>query len=142
MRSLGIVIKKNEIFYSLVEGSCACDSKVITAGKEIFNPDSLSLMMDFQNIFIQILTKCSPNKVSYKLSLKVNIKNVSYLHFSIGVLKLMCENKQIPLIERSSAWISVKHGAKITAFNNEFPDLDYKNDLLISSVIAWYGMSE
>ena len=142
MRSLGIVIKKNEIFYSLVEGSSAYDSKVITAGKEIFNPDSLSLMTDFQNIFIQILTKCSPNKVSYKLSLKVNIKNVSYLHFSIGVLKLMCENKQIPLIERSSAWISVKHGAKITAFNNEFPDLDYKNDLLISSVIAWYGMSE
>ena len=142
MKSLGTVIKKNEIFYSLVEGSSECDSKVVATGKERFNPDSHTLMTDFQNIFIQILTKCSPDRISYKLSLDVNIKNVSYLHFSIGVLKLMCENKQIPLIQRSSAWISAKCGSKITAFQNQFSDLDYKNDQLISSVIAWYGMSE
>lgn len=140
MKSLGIVIKKNLLSYSIIEGVNANSSKIIDGAKERFNCDSGTLMSDFECIFIQLLSKYSPDIVSYKLSQDVRLKNIPYLHCSIGVLQLLCEKRGIPTLQRSSQWITFNHNSKINSFQNAFPTCSYKNDLLTSAVIAWYGM--
>lgn len=140
MKSLGIVIKKNEVFYTIIEGDNADSSEIKDVGKEIFNCESTTLMSDFNCIFIQLLSKYSPDIVSYKLSHDVKLNNISYLHYSIGVLKLLCEKRAIQIIERSSQWITAKHKFKISNFQNAFPNCSYKNDQLLSAVVAWYGI--
>lgn len=140
MKSLGIVIKKNEVFYSVIEGENADSSEIKESGKEKFNCESTTLMSDFNCIFIQLLSKYSPNVVSYKLSQDVTLSNISYLHYSMGVLKLLCEKSSIQIIERSHQWIIAKHKSKISNFQNAFPNCRYKNDQLVSAVVAWYGI--
>ena len=135
MKSLGIVIKKNEVFYSVIEGDNTELSEIKATGKEKFNFESNSLMSDFNCIFIQLLTKYSPDIVSYKLSIDVNLKNISYLHYPIGILKLLCENRSIEIKERTSQWITIKHKIKISNFQKAFPNCGYKNDQLMSAVV-------
>lgn len=140
MKSLGIVIKKNEVFYSIIERVNTDLSEIKDAGKEKFNCESNTLMSDFNCIFIQLLSKYSPDVVSYKLSQDVKLSNVSYLHYSIGILKLLCENKSIKIVERSSKWITAKYETKISNFQKAFPNCSYKNDQLTSAVVAWYAI--
>ena len=70
------------------------------------------------------------------------MSQIPYLHYSLGVLNLLCMQQTIPVIERSSKWITAGKRAKIINFEGAFPNANYKNEELASSVVAWYGIGE
>jgi hypothetical protein len=142
MKSLGIAIKKGEIWYSFIEGTNKDVAIIRETGKQNYRPESTKLMLDFDNIFTELLAKFKPDVVSYKLSLDTTMKQIPYMHYSLGVLNLLCQQKDITLIERSSRWITANKSAKIQAFENKYPDCCYKNEKLASSVMAWYALGE
>lgn len=59
MSCLGIAIKKNEIWYSVVNGTNMDDMVILDSGKQSFQSDDdiRSLMMKFSNIFTELITK-------------------------------------------------------------------------------------
>jgi hypothetical protein len=142
MRSLGLAIKKNEVWYSVVEGNSMDDSYIVETGKQNFRAESHGLMLDFYNIFLELITKYKPDSISYKLSLDIKMGQIPYLHYSLGVLNFLCLQQSIPAIERSSKWITAGKRSKIASFAEMFPDVSFKNEQLASSVIAWYGIGE
>lgn len=142
MISLGIAIKKGEIWYSFIEGTDRNVAIISETGKQNYRPESNTLMMDFNNIFTELITKFTPNVISYKLSLDINIKQIPYMHYSIGVLNLLCLQKGIAINERSSRWITANKRSKIQLFEQHFPNCNYKNEELASSVIAWFALGE
>jgi len=50
MKSLGIAIKKGEIWYSFIEGTDRNVAIISETGKQNYRPESNTLMMDFNNI--------------------------------------------------------------------------------------------
>ena len=113
MKSLGIAINKGEVCYSLIEGTNRNDAVIIEVEKELYRVDSPNLMLDFHNIFVQLVEQFNPDIVSYKLSLDVNLQQIPYMHYSIGILLLLCLQKGITTNERSINWITVNKKAKI-----------------------------
>lgn len=89
MKSLGITIKKGEIWHSFIEGSDRNIAIISETGKQNYRPESNTLMMDFNNIFNELITIFTPDVVSYKLSLPINMKQIPYIHYSTGVLNLL-----------------------------------------------------
>lgn len=142
MKSLGIAIKKGEIWYSFIEGTNKDVAIIGETGKQNYRSESTKLMLDFDNIFTELLTKFKPDVVSYKLSLDITMRQIPYMHYSLGVLNLLCQQKDITLIERSSRWITANKSSKIQAFEKKYPDCCYKNEKLASSVMAWYALGE
>lgn len=142
MKSLGIAIKKNEVRYGFAEGSDKETVVILETGRQNYRFDSQTLMMDFNNIFTELITKYKPDVVSYKLSLDLNMAQIPYMHYSLGVLNYVCLERGIPTIERSSRWITTNKSAKIKDFNEHFPDKNYKNEELAAALIAWYGIGE
>lgn len=142
MKSLGIAIKKSEIWYSFIEGTDRKNAIISDLGKQNYRPESNTLMMDFNNIFTELITKFTPDVVSYKLSLDINMKQIPYMHYSIGVLILLCLQKGVAIKECSSRWITANKKSKIQLFEQHFPYCNYKNEALASSVIAWFALGE
>lgn len=140
MRSLGLAIKKNEIWFSVVEGESMGTSNIVETGKQNFRAESQRLMLDFYNIFLELITKYKPDSISYKLSLDIKMAQIPYLHYSLGVLNFLCLKQSIPSVERSSKWITTGKKSKISSFNEMFPNTDYKNEKLAATVVAWYGI--
>ena len=115
---------------------------ICETGKQNYRPESTKLMLDFNNIFTELLAKFKPDVVSYKLSIDITMKQIPYMHYSLGVLNLLCQQKGITLLERSSRWITANKKSKIQAFEQKYPDYCYKNEKLTSSVMAWYALGE
>lgn len=61
---------------------------IYETGKQNYRAELQSLMMDFSNIFIELITKYRPDRVAYKLYLDTKIQQIPYMHYSLGVLKL------------------------------------------------------
>ena len=142
MRCLGIAIKKNEIWYSVLDGSEKNTAFIFETGKENYRADSLTLMMDFYNMFLELITKYKPERVVYKLSLEITMQQVPYLHYSLGILNLVCLQHGIFIRERSIRWITASKKAKILEFERYFANENYKNEKMEASLIAWYELEE
>lgn len=140
MRCLGIVIKKGEVWFAVLEGEQKDTAVILETGKQNFRPESSTLMMDFSNIFIELLTKYRPELVSYKLSLDLKIQQIPYMHYSLGVLNLICLQRGVCVIEHSSLWITAKKQSKIIEFQQFFPETKFRNEELAASVLAWNGL--
>ncbi len=140
MRCLGIAIKKNEICYAVVDGTQMNDAIVTEIGKQNYRVESETLMMDFSNIFLELLTKYKPDKVVYKLYLDANIQQIPYMHFSLGVLELLCLQNGIVFKARSDKWITAGKKAKIKRFESFFLNEKYKNEEIAAILIAWYEL--
>lgn len=142
MRSLGIAIKKNEIWYSVVEGTQKETAIVLETGKQNYRTESDTLMLDFNNIFVELITKYKPEIVSCKLSLDIKMQQIPYMHYSLGILNLVCMQHGIKIIEHSSRWITANKRAKITQFENYFASDKYKNEGLAATLLAWFALEE
>ena len=142
MKSLGIAIKKNEVFYTLIEGTSKENVVNLNSGKQNYRSESETLMLDFSNLFIELITKYRPDTISYKLSLDINMKQIPYMHFSLGVLNLLCLQNGITILERSSRWITANKRSKINEFETKFPMYNFKNEELASAVISWFGLED
>lgn len=140
MKCLGIAIKKNEIWYSVVEGIQMDDAVIFETGKQNYRSESQSLMMDFYNIFIELISKFKPDKVVYKLYLDANMQQIPYMHYSLGVLNLVCLQNGIQVKERSNRWITAGKKGKIVKFENFFSKKKFANEERVASLIAWFEL--
>lgn len=144
MKILGIAIKKNEIWYSIVSGIKMEDAIVIETGKQFFKADSTiqSLMMEFSNIYAELIVKFKPDRIAYKLYLDANKNQIPYMHYSLGVLNLVSMQSGVETTERTGNWIAAGKKAKIIKFNDYFKEHNYKNEELAATLIAWYELEE
>lgn len=142
MRYLGIAIKKNELWYSVVDGTQMETAQIYETGKQVFRVESETLMTDFNNIFFELLVKYKPQKVICKVSLDVNIYQIPYLHCSIGVLNLICLQNGVEFQTRSSKWITANKRGKIDRVKNFFQGKQFKDDEMAATLIAWYALGE
>ena len=145
MISLGIAIKKNELWYSVVDGSNMEDAVLLESGKEGFQIDTPTgiLMRDFYNLFTELITKYHPSNVVYKLSLDAKLKQIPYMHFSLGVLSFLCNKNNIAINERSSQWISAGKRAKIKKCSEYFSDKKFRTtEELQATLIAWFEIGQ
>lgn len=141
MKCLGIAIKKNEIWYSLVEGADKKSSIILNSGKQNFqsSDSAKELMVKFLNIFTELITRYEPDIISYKLSLNVDMSQIPYMHFSLGVLNLLCMQEKLPVIERSNKWITAKNKEKIIQCQTHFSDKKFKTlEEKQATLIAWW----
>lgn len=145
MISLGIAIKKNELWYSVVDGSNMESAVLLETGKQSFQIDTHTgrLMMNFHNIFTELITKFHPDTIAYKLSLKINMKQIPYMHFSIGVLNLLCIQNNIAVTERSNQWITAGKRVKIINCTEHFSDMRFRTDEeMQATLIAWFEIGQ
>lgn len=145
MISLGIAIKKNELWYSVIEGTKMENAAILNSGKQNFQSDTSSklLMMSFHSLFIELITKFHPDVIVYKLSLKANMKQIPYMHFSFGILNFLCNENSIPIIERSNSWITAGKKSKIIKCISHFSDNHFRTDEeMQATLIAWFEMGE
>lgn len=140
MKCLGIAIKKNEVWYSVVDGVQMDMAIIIDTGKQNYRAESQSLMMDFSNIFIELITKYKPDRVAYKLYLDAKMQQIPYMHFSLGVLDLICLQNGIQARARSSKWITAGKRAKIIQFEQYFADKKFTNEEMAATLIAWFEL--
>ena len=142
MRCLGIAIKKNEIWYSVVDGENMDSALIYETGRQNYRFDSPSLMMDFSNIFIELITRYRPDRVAYKLYLNTTMQQIPYMHYSLGILKLVCLQQGIEARERSNKWITAGKKAKIERFERFFSQKKFKNEEMAASLVAWVELEE
>lgn len=142
MRCMGIAIKKNEIVYAIVEGNSKNDAIIHTIDKQIFRVESDTLMMDFSNIFVEIITKYKPDRVAYKLYLDAKIQQIPYMHYSLGILNLVCLQRGIKTQERSSQWITAGRKKKILEFEDFFSVNKLNSDEIAAALVAWNELGE
>ena len=125
-----------------MEGTSKENVVNLNNGKQNYRSESETLMLDFSNLFIELITKYRPDTISYKLSLDINMKQIPYMHFSLGVLNLLCLQNGITILERSSRWITANKRSKINEFETKFPMYNFKNEELASAVISWFGLED
>lgn len=142
MRCLGIAIKKNEIIYAVIDGYTMDDAIIYTTGKQNYRTESDTLMMDFSNIFLELITKYTPDRVAYKLYLDANMQQIPYMHYSLGILNLVCLQKGVEVSERSSQWITAGKRKKIVNFDNHFSTTQMTTDEVAAALVAWYELGD
>lgn len=144
MRCLGFAIKKGEIWYAVLDGDKKTNSQIIFTGKHLFRAESCDtdLMMDFYNLFDEILTQYCPDKIAYKLHLESNLKQIPYMHYSLGVLNYLCKLKMKPTASRSGKWITAAKNKKINECIQYFNTENLKNDKLAAVLVAWHEFEE
>ena len=144
MKKIGIVISKNILYYSVVSGENKATATINDAGQKNFQIDSNELMMDFERIFEELITKHNPNEICYKISEKLKLEQFPYMYYPFGVLNLICEKKKIKTRVHSMSWISkkVKGKKKMDSFVEKFSDFSKKEELKQSALIAWYDLGD
>lgn len=144
MKNLGIAIKKNQIWYSVITGDKMDSAIILETGKQNFRAElpSPTLMMDFHNIFNELIVKYTPDNISYKLFLNADMKQIPYMHYSLGILNLLCQQKGINLIERSNIWITAGKKSKIIKCEKYFLDKKFTKEELEATLVAWYSLGE
>ena len=145
MKSLGFVIGKNALYYSLIEGTNKSNSNIIEKGKIPFQVDSDKLMVYFERTFKEYVFRLSPNAISYKVTLQANLSQIDYLYFPFGILRLICEQNDIAIYERSISWINkkVKGEKRIDELPKYFPDFTEKSaELRQATLIALYVLED
>lgn len=142
MKCMGIAIKKNEVWYSVVEGTSMHTAIVSDKGKQNYRVTSQTLMMDFYNIFVELIAKYRPNRIAYKLFLDADIKQIPYMHYPLGILNLLCLQNGIGIAERSSKWITAGKKAKIERLMEYFEDNRFNNEEIAATLVAWYELGD
>jgi hypothetical protein len=144
IRSIGFAIKKHELWYSILDGDSQQDAFIIKTGKQIFNSnlDIPSLMLDFYNLFNEIITQYKPNMIACKVHLNSTLDQITYMHLPIGVLCYMCKLNGICITLRSGLWITAGKNKKIINCRNHFNNQNLKNEELASVLISWYQFKE
>ena len=142
LKSLGFAIKKNELWYTGIEGTEIDNAKIVAQGKHNFQSasETAQLMQSFYNLFNEIISEINPDTVSCKLSLGPDLKQIPYMHFSIGVLAYLCNQKNIPFVTRSSAWIVAGKRKKELLCISKFPNYKLTNEKLHSTVVALFQL--
>lgn len=140
MRAIGFAIKKNELWFSVLDGTCKNDAAILCIERQFFNADldPQELMVYFHNLFTEILEKYSPNSVAYKAHLDSNLAQIPYMLFPLGILNYVCKIKNIPTTLRSGTWISAGKKAKQIECVSYFLSHELKYEKLYATIVAWH----
>ncbi|MEG0546327.1 MAG: hypothetical protein RR552_03970 [Oscillospiraceae bacterium] len=140
MKSLGIAIKKNEIWFAILEGGSKSNAVIISIVKHSFRAGQPlpELMLYFYNLFAEIIEENNPDKIACKVHLGSKKDQIPYMHYPIGVLAYICKLKNIPLEERTGAWIVGGKKKKINQCMDKFADADLKAEKLAAVLVAWF----
>lgn len=140
MRSIGLAIKKNELWLAVLDGSSRQDASIFALKKELFNADSniQELMLHFFNLFTEIITKYKPDSVAYKAHLDSKLNQIHYMQFPLGLLNYICKINNIQTTLRSGSWISAGKKTKQIECTNFFNDHDLKAEKLAAVLVAWH----
>ncbi len=140
MVGLGLAIKKGELWFAVLKGDNQSDTVIVTTGKHLFRASSTpdELMMDFYNLFDEIISKYSLEKIAYKIHLNSSLQQIPYMQYSFGILNYICKIKNIPVIGKSSSWISAAKGKKIIECKNHFGEQKLKDEELAAVIVSWY----
>lgn len=144
MKVLGIAIKKNELWFSVLEGETKDDATITLLDKRIFQAeqDLAELMLCFHNLFSELITEHAPVSIGVKLSLDVDMNQIPYLHCSVGILAYICRKLNIKLTIRSTRWITGGKRKKLIECEQLFSDYNLKNEKLHATTIALHELEE
>ena len=92
--------------------------------------------------FIELVTKYRPDRVAYKLYLDTTMQQIPYMHYSLGILNLVCLQQGVEVSERSSKWITAGKKAKIERFEKFFSPQKFKNEEMAATLVAWYALED
>ena len=144
LRHVGIAIKKNELWYSVISGTTKADCVIEDCGKLNFQADQdfPGLMLCFHSLFNEVISFHNPDTVAIKTHLDSKLGQIPYMHCSIGVLGYLCKTENIQLTLRSSAWITGGKKAKMIQCENRFPSENLKFEKLAATLVAWFQFQE
>lgn len=141
MRNIGISISKNVLYATIMTGDNKSNAIIEKIETFNFQSESKQLMTDFSNIFTELITKFKPDSIGYKLFLSSKKDQIKYMVYSLGILELLCEEKNIKIQERTNSWITAAKKKRIIEYCNKFGE--HKEDTqLQSSIIAWNQFGE
>lgn len=142
MKIVGFAISKDELWYSVLEGDNKSNAHIIVCGKHNFQSESniADLMITFKNLFDEIIVKYSPQKIACKLYIPTVLKQIPYMHYSIGVLALICGENGISFQQRSDSWITASNKKKELECLAHFKDENLKKEKLHATLVAWYEL--
>lgn len=141
---IGFAIKKSELWYAVLDGEKRTDCQIVFIGKQLFRPESneTDLMLDFYNLFDEILTKYHPEKIAYKVHLNSDLQQIPYMHYPLGVLNYLCKVKGKTTTSRSGSWITASKNKKLDECRTYFNKPNLKNEQLAAVLVAWYEFEE
>ena len=144
MKHIGFVVKKNELWYAVLDGTNKADSKIEHCGKHNFQAtqDITDLMLCFYNLFVEIIIQYTPDTVAYKVHLDSKLDKISYMHCSLGVLAYVCKLHNVSATPRSGTWITAGKKKKLQQCIEKFPESDLKAEKLAATLIAWFQFEE
>ena len=64
------------------------------------------------------------------------------MHYSLGVLNLVCLQNGIEARARSSMWITAGKKAKIIRFEKYFAQKKFTNEEMAATLVAWFELEE
>lgn len=106
MKVLGIALAKNQLRLSLLDGTLKNPILICKERINTIDPMDIPPLMDwFETNFDDIITRHSPDKITYKLSLEQKKDQLGYLAFPLGILNLIAKKKGVPIIQCSSRGI-------------------------------------
>lgn len=144
LRHIGFAIKKNELWYAIIDGTNKNNCQIVYCGKHNFQADQdfADLMQCFYGLFNEILTDHKPDTVAYKVHLESTLSQVPYMHCSLGILGYLCKNLNISASPRSSSWITAGKKKKQQECIDRFPDEKLKTEKLAAVLLAWFQFCE
>lgn len=146
MVTLGLFIKKNEIRYAVLCGNNKEDCIINYINKLNFRSELANeeLMNVFESEFLELINKYHPEKIIYKLSLKMDKDQIPYMYFSLGVLNLICYKNRIKTVSRTSAWITSGKNKKLLECIDFFKSkgIIIKNTEKEAILLAWNELGE
>ena len=134
MSKVGIAIYKSQIIYCVIDN----EKNLIKLNFLTYNFDSPRLISDFKNLFMEIIDEYKPIQIAFKASLDLKLEQFKYMYYPIGILIELCENYNIPWIERSSKWINTKNKYKLEAIKGIYPTVKFNNQNIQAAVIAYF----
>lgn len=138
MRILGISLRKNELYYAIIEGTKQFESNLIELKKTNIrdNENIPELMNWFDSNFKELIERYRPDHIAYKLHLNTNKDQMVYLQFPMGVLNLICNFENIPITLRSTSYITNTRKTAVKNYFDHFKD-KFKDAELDAIVAAW-----
>lgn len=143
MRILGISLRKNELYYAVIEGAKKSESNLIELRKtNIRDTESTPELMNwFDSNFRELIEKFKPDHVTYKLHLNTNKDQMAYLQFPMGVLNLICCTEKIEITARSTSYITNERKRIAQNYFKDFKD-KFKDSELDALAVALSVMEE
>lgn len=141
MRILGLVLRKGNLFYAVLEGETRHRARIVkvnrAAAKRTTTP---SILMDwYDHAFRDLIDHYRPDIVVHETADELSAQEAPFEIFPLGVLNLMCHRRQVMCKSRAGDYITSvrKRRCKEYFYDMELQLFDPELDAVI---LAWHEM--